>query len=82
MFECLSAGELTLLRQTLCRFFQDRRVKVSLFLQDQIQLNDGAIVISPKGRVPKGTEVPGAIRSTANTDTYKQWQDADIYIYV
>jgi hypothetical protein len=37
LFKDLTSGEFALLRHTLCRFFQDRRVKVSLFLQDAIQ---------------------------------------------
>jgi len=62
MFRDLKPGEYSLLRQTLCRFFQDRRVKVSLFLQDQIQNPDGSIVISHEGSLPRGAETPGTIR--------------------
>ena len=36
-FSSLPPAEFAVLRQTLLRFFQDRRVKVSLFLQDQVQ---------------------------------------------
>ena len=62
MFGNLKTGEYALLRHTLCRFFQDRRVKVSLFLQDAIQGPDGSIIISHRGHLPRGTETPGTIR--------------------
>ncbi|MEW5298112.1 MAG: hypothetical protein WDW38_001152 [Sanguina aurantia] len=41
----LSAGGLHLLRQTLLRFFQDRRTKVSLFLQEGIQSTMGRLIL-------------------------------------
>eukprot|EP00879_Flechtneria_rotunda_P025244 GHRR01026815.1.p1 GENE.GHRR01026815.1~~GHRR01026815.1.p1 ORF type:complete len:270 (+),score=103.54 GHRR01026815.1:1090-1899(+) len=41
----LSMGELALLRCTLARFFQDKHVKVSLFLSEGIQLSSGKLVI-------------------------------------
>ena len=46
----------------LCKFLQDKRVKVSLFLQDGIQNLDGTIVVKRDGPVPSGSEVPGAVR--------------------
>ena len=49
------------LKQTLCRFFADKRVKVSLFLQDHIQKNDGTIVLTYSGSLPPGTDFPGKI---------------------
>lgn len=48
-------------RQALCRFFQDRRVKVSLFLQDGIQNIDGTIVLDMRGRLPDSTDRVGRI---------------------
>jgi len=50
------------LRHTLCRFFQDRRVKVSLFLQEKLQGDDGCMIISHKGNLPPKAAVPGTIR--------------------
>lgn len=58
----MSVGCWTLVRQTLARFFQDRKVKVSLFLQDNIQLADGAFVLSAAGALPACTATPGSIR--------------------
>ena len=49
------------LKQGLCRFFSDKRVKVSLFLQDGIQKPDGTITLSCRGPVPPGADVPGKI---------------------
>ena len=49
------------LKQTLCRFFADKRVKVSLFLQDGIQKNDGTVTLSYAGALPPGAELPGRL---------------------
>lgn len=57
----LPVGEFFALKQTLCKFFQDRRVKVSLFLQDGTQNLDGTIVLDPTGPVPVGSEPPGRV---------------------
>lgn len=61
-----TVGQWVLLRHTLCRFFQDRRVKVSLFLQDSIQSPDGMVVVTHSGALPVGAEVPGLIKYYAN----------------
>jgi hypothetical protein len=58
----MTVGSWTLLRQTFARFFQDRKVKVSLFLQENIQLNDGSFVLSSSGALPVITATPGSIR--------------------
>mmetsp|Transcript_7727 Transcript_7727/g.12356 ORF Transcript_7727/g.12356 Transcript_7727/m.12356 type:complete len:402 (+) Transcript_7727:65-1270(+) len=58
----MSVGELALLRHTAARFFQDKRVKVSLFLQDGIQNTDGTVILPSGGPVPPGAEVPGTIK--------------------
>jgi hypothetical protein len=50
------------LKQTLCRFFANKRVKVSLFLQDGIQKNDGTITLKYDGLLPPGVERPGKIQ--------------------
>ncbi|KAF8072801.1 Oscp1 [Scenedesmus sp. PABB004] len=44
LYGTLPAGELGLLRRTLARFFQGRRVKVSLFLAEGIQLHSARLV--------------------------------------
>lgn len=60
-FKHLRYSEFSSLRQSLLRFFQDRRVKVSLFLQDGIQSSDGNIVIGWRGHLPRGATTPGVI---------------------
>ena len=45
-------AEFRCLRQELAAFFHERRVKVSLFLQDETQNNDGSIVIPLGGILP------------------------------
>lgn len=61
-YELMRPGELWRLKQALCRFFQDRRIKVSLFLQDGLQAMDGTLVLTFAGPLPVGTEMPGALR--------------------
>jgi hypothetical protein len=61
-YDRMGPGELWRLKQTLCRFFQDRRVKVSLFLQDGLQNMDGTIVLRMAGPLPLGSEPPGTVR--------------------
>jgi hypothetical protein len=60
----LPLGELFRLRQCLLRFFQDRRIKVSIFLQHKLQNLDGQLNRSQSlaGSLPIGTEPPGAVR--------------------
>lgn len=59
----MSLAEFNALRQSLCRFFQDRKVKVSLFLHDQTQNSDGSIVVPSSGTLPATCQfAPGTIR--------------------
>ena len=53
--------QFAVLKQTLCRFFSDKRVKVSLFLQDGLQKNDGAITLQYSGPLPPGVDLPGQL---------------------
>jgi len=50
------------MRQSLCTFFQDRKVKVSLFLHDHTQNTDGSIVVSSSGTLAPGAQTPGTVR--------------------
>merc|ERR1719221_631031 len=58
----MSLTDFSTMRQSLCTFFQDRKVKVSLFLQDQTQNADGSIVVPSGGTLPIGTFTPGTVR--------------------
>ncbi|KAJ0395029.1 hypothetical protein P43SY_003242 [Pythium insidiosum] len=61
-FGTMSAADFFLLKQHLCRFFQDTRIKVSLFLQSGIQGADGTLSIRYDGLTATGGRVPGTIR--------------------
>ena len=41
------------------RFFQDKLVKVSLFLQSGSQSSEGTLVLRQSGLVATGAEIPG-----------------------
>ncbi|KAJ8314695.1 hypothetical protein KUTeg_006845 [Tegillarca granosa] len=58
----MTAGEFHLIRQTLLNFFQDMHIRVSIFLKDKVQNNNGRFVLPTSGPVPWGSEVPGLIR--------------------
>jgi len=58
----LSPWEAWQLRLTLMRFFQDRRVKVSIFLQELQQNLDGTFVVNVAGPMGPGFRPPGGIR--------------------
>lgn len=61
-FGAMSAADFYLLKQYLCRFFQDTRIKVSLFLQNGIQGMDGTLAIRFDGYTASGGAVPGTIQ--------------------
>lgn len=58
----MSLAELNAMRQSLLTFFQDRKIKVSLFLHDQTQHSDGSIKVSCGGSLQMGAQPPGTIR--------------------
>ncbi len=66
MYTSLSFSQLFSLKHTILRNLQDRRVKVSLFLQQGLQLSDGSLVLSQDGNLPRLTETPGKIRYFEN----------------
>ncbi|CEM25755.1 unnamed protein product [Vitrella brassicaformis CCMP3155] len=61
-YDRLTPAEFALLRQTLAAVFQDRRVKVSIFLQDGLQSADGAICVPVGGPLAYGAERPGVVK--------------------
>lgn len=61
-YSSYSVGQYATVRQELASFFQDRRVKVSLFLQDGVQHSEGTFVMSHTGRLPAGADSPGLVR--------------------
>jgi hypothetical protein len=55
-------GDWLLSQQILVRFFQDKKIKVSLFLQHKMQLQSGIIVLPKTTILPPEIEHPGIIR--------------------
>merc|ERR1719282_145332 len=65
-YEVMTLQDFSVMRQALCTFFQDRKVKVSLFLHDQTQNSDGSIVVPSGGTLPAGALTPGTVRYFEN----------------
>ena len=61
LYHSLSAGSLALVRQTVLRNLQDRKVKVSPFLLDGIQNTDASMVVNAAGMLPPEFQVPGQV---------------------
>lgn len=70
-FDGMSEANFAVLRQTLINFLQDRRVKVSIFLQENIQAQDGSILIEAHGRLAYGVRHPGQVHYFANGEEYR-----------
>ncbi len=60
-YRTLAVPEQFRLKHALLAFFQDKRVKVSLFLQGGLQHLDGTLVLHREGPVPPGGSPPGPI---------------------
>ena len=58
-----TAGDWLVLKQSLFRFVQGKKIKVSLFLQRKIQTVDGTLVLNHTGMLPFGVERPGIVRT-------------------
>ena len=67
MYAGLSDGHWIRLKSTVLRFFQGKKVKVSLFLQNGKQLDDGEFVLGPPMRLAHGVHRPGCIRYMRNS---------------
>jgi len=59
----MSVEKLHRIRQSLLLFLQDKKVKVSLFLTEKIQNQDGTIYKTHHGLLPWGIQEPGAIKT-------------------
>ncbi|KAJ1418022.1 organic solute transport protein 1-domain-containing protein [Ochromonadaceae sp. CCMP2298] len=62
LYSSLNQGNWLLLEQVLLQFFQDKRIKVSLFLQRNMQSMTGTLMLTNTGNLPPGTHTPGTIR--------------------
>lgn len=58
----LSDGEFQLLRQTMLTFFQDCHIRVTVFLKEKVQNNDGLFVLPRSGVVGWNIEIPVVIK--------------------
>ena len=62
LYSSFTYGDWMLLKSFLCDFYQNRKIRVSLFLASGIQSMDGTIALSNTGAVPMGGEAPGTIK--------------------
>ncbi|KAI3386125.1 hypothetical protein SNEBB_011329 [Seison nebaliae] len=58
----MSDYELLTCYQQILIYFQDLRIRVSIFLKNKKQNSDGSFIIDDSGLMPFDTEVPGEIR--------------------
>ena len=61
LYQELTPAGLAMLHQTICDYFQDRHVKVSIFLQEDVQNSDGSFKIIADGPMPAGGMLPGLV---------------------
>eukprot|EP00945_MAST-04E_sp_MAST-4E-sp1_P006119 g6119.t1 len=66
-YASMTAGTLYQLKQTLLKFFDGRKVKVSIFLQEKVQNMDGTFKIRTGGPVVSGGEKPGTYREYSSS---------------
>lgn len=60
-YGCMKMADYRSLRLEIANFLQDRKVKISLFLQDETQNMDGSIVVPLGGVLPFNALPPGGI---------------------
>jgi len=65
----LTTAKFQQLREELLYFFQDRKVKISLFLQEETQGPDGTIYLKNRGQLPLHNQSPGMITYTDGRQT-------------
>lgn len=53
--------ELQLIRHTMLNFFQDLKIKVSVFLKEKVQNWNGTYILYSEGPVVYKGEIPGLI---------------------
>lgn len=59
-------GEWLHCKQRVCQFFKDRKIRVSLFLQNDLQNCDGELVLDGTGQLPERCEPLGTVRFYKN----------------
>jgi len=58
----LSVNDYFIMRREILRYMQDKTIRVSVFLQDEIQNIDGRIIVDNSGPGGIGGEMPGKVR--------------------
>jgi hypothetical protein len=59
----MAAGQLQMIRLAMLEFLKDRKVRVSLFLEDKLQSQDGMFALKAgSGPLPFHIEAPGVVR--------------------
>ncbi|CAF3780596.1 unnamed protein product [Adineta steineri] len=74
-YERLNDAEWLFIRDTVLLFFQDVHIRVSVFLRENLQTQQGQFIIKTNGVVPNGFQPPGEIRTytkgrLSNTHTF------------
>jgi hypothetical protein len=72
LYQELAPAGLAMLHQTICDYFQDRHVKVSIFLQEDVQNSDGSFKICADGPVPAGGMLPGDVYYFRGSDSRRR----------
>ena len=62
LYGSFTSGDWLLCYQQLCNFFKGRKVRVSIFLQAQLQATDGTLSVNGHGPLPEGAQMPGTLR--------------------
>lgn len=79
-----SSFDLDMIRDNLLRFLQDRRIKVSLFLQEGIQNQDGTLALRSPFSLPRDSTPVGTVRyvedATASAAAQQQLLRGDVMI--
>lgn len=71
LYSSLTNGQWNYLSQSLMKFLQGKKTKVSLFLQRSLQGIDGTLHLTNDGPLPLGTSVPGSITYYENGEVVK-----------
>jgi hypothetical protein len=58
----LNVNDYCIMRREILRYMQDKTIRVSVFLQDEIQNIDGRIIVDNSGPGGIGGEMPGKVR--------------------
>lgn len=61
VYGAFSDGDWLLCRQMLLQFFKGRKVRVSVFLQMQVQSSDGTLALDGRGPLPENARRPGTV---------------------